>query len=115
MKLVGLFAGVLSTPALAKAAEPIDESSPVEPCSHCQMRNEMFLDPNVQMRMAVEEEELWDEFECWMHGHTDLHDQIIQRTKQRILHKTQQRIEAGRPTSGDSFPLLGRQVQVTYG
>ena len=123
MKLSGLFAGFLSTPALAKASEPVKEptlaetlamgntaeGTPVVVCEHCRARNEMFLDPSVQFRMAINEDELWEELECWFAGHQDFHDQIVAATKKRVLEQHQSVLTAGEPV-----PLLMRQEQLTY-
>lgn len=104
MKMVGLFGGLVATGSVAKASTPEPKG-----CECCRARNEMFLDPNVQFRMATEEDELWEELECWFAGHQDFHDQIVSATKKRLLQRREGVLTAGNPSR-----LLSRQEQLTY-
>lgn len=104
MKMVGLFGGLAATGAVATSS-----ASKSEGCACCRRRNEMFLDPNVQFRVATEEDELWEELECWFAGHQDLHDQVVAATKKRVLERHYSVLTAGEPV-----PLLMRQEQLTY-
>lgn len=120
VKFMGLFGGLLSTPALASSEsfpEPVTEPTLAEVlaqgntaegtdiyiCERCETRNEMREGVRSNHYFAIEEQELCDELKCWFEGHMDNHDLIVQGVKNRVLgeHK------------GETSHLLARPVQLT--
>jgi hypothetical protein len=137
---MGLFGGLLSTPALASSEplpEPVKEptlaevlamgntceGTDVHLCTECEVRNEMREGVRSNHYFAVEEEELWSELECWFQGHMDNHDLIVQGAKNKVLAQWK---ATGKPTnsvhcafrgptghSRDCTGLLERPVRLT--
>ena len=130
VKFMGLFGGLLSTPALASSGplpEPVKEptlaeilalgntaeGSDTHVCTECVSRDQMKEGPRGKHYFAVEEDELWGELECWFQGHMDAHDIAINDAKQRVLAGWKAKGSPVLSSGRSPMELLTRPVQLT--